>query len=184
MPVWFENDAPNTTSRSDSFMSQLATGVPLRPSTPAPSGWWSETWPLALNVVSTGAPSASASASDVVHVEAGAVTDDDHRPTGRRRSGRRASSSDVGGRRDLDGRRRGRGGTAAGTLGGRVHLHLVGQHQVGDLALDERVLERERHQLGVVRVGQHGLREPATSANAAVRSRSWNAPRPSTFDGT
>ena len=24
----------------------------------------------------------------------------------------------------------------------------------------------------------------ATSANAAVRSTSWNAPRPSTFDGT
>ena len=42
MPVWFENDAPNTSSRSDSFISQLATGVPLRPSTPAPSGWWSE----------------------------------------------------------------------------------------------------------------------------------------------
>ena len=34
MPVWFENDAPNTSSRSDSFMSQMATGVPLRPSTP------------------------------------------------------------------------------------------------------------------------------------------------------
>ena len=44
-------------------MSQLATGVPLRPSTPAPSGWRSETCPLALNVVRTGAPSASASSS-------------------------------------------------------------------------------------------------------------------------
>ena len=55
MPVWFENDAPTTTSRSDSFISQLATGVPLRPSTPAPSGWVSGTSPLALNVVSTGA---------------------------------------------------------------------------------------------------------------------------------
>ena len=61
MPVWFENDAPSTISRSDSFISQLATGVPLRPSTPAPSGWWSEIRPLALNVVRTGAWSASAS---------------------------------------------------------------------------------------------------------------------------
>ena len=34
MPVWFANDAPNTSSRSDSFMSHDATGVPLRPSTP------------------------------------------------------------------------------------------------------------------------------------------------------
>ena len=48
MPVWFENDAPNTTSRSLSFMSQLATGVPLRPSTPAPSGWRSEICALGL----------------------------------------------------------------------------------------------------------------------------------------
>ena len=63
MPVWFENDAPTTTNRSDSFISQLATGVPLRPSTPAPSGWVSGTIPLALNVVSTGAPSRSASAT-------------------------------------------------------------------------------------------------------------------------
>ena len=38
IPVWLEKDAPTTTSRSDSFISQLATGVPLRPSTPAPSG--------------------------------------------------------------------------------------------------------------------------------------------------
>ena len=38
MPVWFEKLAPNTTSRSLSFMNQLATGVPDRPSTPHPSG--------------------------------------------------------------------------------------------------------------------------------------------------
>ena len=61
MPVWFENDAPTTMSRSDSFISQLATGVPLRPRTPAPSGWVSGTRPFALNVVSTGACSRSAS---------------------------------------------------------------------------------------------------------------------------
>ena len=62
MPVWLENDAPSTSSRSASFMTQLATGVPLRPSTPAASGWSSPIWPFALNVVITGAPSCSASA--------------------------------------------------------------------------------------------------------------------------
>ena len=63
MPVWFANDAPNTTSRSDSFMSHDATGVPLRPSTPHASGWSSATMPLALNVVAIGAFSRSASAT-------------------------------------------------------------------------------------------------------------------------
>ncbi len=38
IPVWLAKDAPITISRSASFISQLATGVPLRPSTPAPSG--------------------------------------------------------------------------------------------------------------------------------------------------
>ena len=62
MPVWLENEAPSTSSRSASFMTQLATGVPLRPRTPAASGWSSPIWPFALNVVMTGAPSCSASA--------------------------------------------------------------------------------------------------------------------------
>ena len=64
-------------------MNQLATGVPLRPSTPQASGWSSAIWPLALNVVITGAPSRSASAITCIAVEAGAVPDDDHRPLGR-----------------------------------------------------------------------------------------------------
>ena len=65
-------------------MNQLATGVPLRPSTPQASGWSSAIWPLALNVVITGAPSRSASAIIASHVKARAVTDDDHRTLGRR----------------------------------------------------------------------------------------------------
>ena len=48
MPVWLENDAPSTSSRSASFMTQLATGVPLRPSTPAASGWSSADLALGL----------------------------------------------------------------------------------------------------------------------------------------
>lgn len=43
-------------------MNQLATGVPLRPSTPVASAWSSGNWPLALKVVITGAPVCSASA--------------------------------------------------------------------------------------------------------------------------
>ena len=62
MPVCCENEAPNTIRRSDSFMNQLATGVPLRPSTPPPSGWRSLIRPLPLKVVMTGQFSASASA--------------------------------------------------------------------------------------------------------------------------
>src|SRR4029453_4940650 len=59
MPVWLAKLAPNTTSTSDSFISQLATGVPLRPSTPPPSGWLSAIWPLALHAVRAGAPPAA-----------------------------------------------------------------------------------------------------------------------------
>ena len=62
MPVWLENDAPKATTRSHSFMNHEAIGVPLRPRTPQPRGWWSEIWPLALNVVATGAPICSARA--------------------------------------------------------------------------------------------------------------------------
>ena len=38
MPVWFEKLAPKTSRQSDSFITQLATGVPLRPRTPAARG--------------------------------------------------------------------------------------------------------------------------------------------------
>ena len=47
MPARLENEAPTTSTRSDSFISQLATDVPLRPRTPAAKGWSSATrpWP-------------------------------------------------------------------------------------------------------------------------------------------
>ena len=62
MPVWFEKEEPNTIMRSDSFMNQLAMGVPLRPRTPPAKGCWSEISPLPLKVVITGAFSFSAKA--------------------------------------------------------------------------------------------------------------------------
>ncbi len=39
----------------------------------------------------------------------------------------------------------------------RLDLHLVGEHEVGDVATDDRGLARHVHQLGVGRSGVHGL---------------------------
>ena len=41
--------------------------------------------------------------------------------------------------------------------GGGQGLHLVGEHEVGDTPLPERVLARQVHQLDVVGVALHGL---------------------------
>ena len=49
-------------------------------------------------------------------------------------------------------------GEPAAGVAGRERLHLVGEHEVRDAALHERVLAREAHQLGVVGVALHGLR--------------------------
>ena len=136
MPVWFENDAPNTSSRSDSFMSQLT-----RPACRCgrarrtPSGWSSGTMPLALNVVSDRRVERSASATTSSMLEARAVPDHDHRPLRagdererlarpRRRAARsRGRRTRPLGPPTLARRRRGQ------------HLHLVGQHEVRDAAL-------------------------------------------------
>ena len=89
MPVWLANDAPNTISRSDSFMCHDATGVPLRPSTPHASGWSSATIPLALNVVRIGAFNSFGEPHDVVDAAPRAVADD------RRPAAARAAMSAV-----------------------------------------------------------------------------------------
>ena len=54
------------------------------------------------------------------------------------------------------------------TVGGRECLHLVGEDQVGDVTLDDRVLAGKGHQLGMVasRAGQSGSKR-ATGPNAA-----------------
>ena len=185
MPVWLENDAPNTSEQVGLVHQPAdATGVPLRPSTPAPSGWLSGTRPLALNVVSTGAPSRSASARTSSHGDAGAVPDDDHRPAGvaHERGGAASSAPSAGAIAQV--------GEPAGRGRGRPrrdgqHLHLVGQHEVGDAAAVDRVLDRECHRArrGRSRRARSSWR-PRRRRRRADRSRSWNAPRPSTFDGT
>ena len=151
MPVWFENDAPNTSSRSASFISQLATGVPLRPSTPQASGWSSAIWPLALNVVMHRAPSRSASAITASMSNAGTVADDDHRTLRRRASSAIARSTGSPGGAICASGDRPLGRRPPRRLAGQ-RLHLVGKHEVGDAPLHERVLAGERHQLGVVGV--------------------------------
>ena len=45
----------------------------------------------------------------------------------------------------------------SGLVARRVHLHLVGKHEVGDVATDDRVLHRQRRQLGMMRGDVYGL---------------------------
>ena len=90
MPVWLENDAPSTSSRSASFITQLATGVPLRPSTPA--GERVVVGDLALRLEGRDHRRAEllGQRDDRRHVVAGAVADDDHRPLRAARAARSA----------------------------------------------------------------------------------------------
>ena len=183
MPVWLENDAPNTRSASASFITHDATGVPLRPSTPQPSGWWSETWPLALNVVSTGARSRLGELHHGVHVEPGAVADDDHRAAGPGSSTATASTVALAG-----------GGTSVRPPGrpDRRRGHLRAGWTCTSSGSTRWPTPRSTTACLSARVissawsdpGSSVREKPATSENAPARSRSWNAPRPSTLDGT
>ena len=127
--------------------------MPERPSTPAPSGWVSGTNPLARNVVSTGAPSRSASARTAsVASRAPCPT----MITGRRAARSRSSAASSGGGAMRRSARR-----PSGPCGGRVRgqvLHLVGEHEVGDAAPVDRVLDRGGGELGVVGARVHGHR--------------------------
>ncbi len=156
IPVWFANEAPNTISRSDSFISHDATGVPLRPSTPQASGCVVGDDPLGLERGEDRRVQALGQAHDVVDAATRAVPHDDDGPA-------RARDERVG---LLD---RGRGGrdreigdaptraTGPRAVGRGERLHLVGQHEVGDAALVERVLAREVHELDLVGVAVHRL---------------------------
>ena len=156
MPVWFENEAPSTISRSASFMNQLATGVPLRPSTPQASGWSSAICPLALNVVITGAPSPLGQSDHLIAVKAGPVADDDDRALGGLRAGRSPARCDAAGGLISSGVSRPSGPRRVAVAGGKG-LHLVGEDQVRGALLEDRVLAGERHQLGVLGGLEHRL---------------------------
>ena len=152
IPVWLAKEAPTTISRSASFISQLATGVPLRPSTPAPSGWVSGIRPLALKVVRTGALSRSArSRSGPAACRAPCPAISTGRLLAEIMAAARASSGWLGwvepsGQPAL----RGLGGGVTG-----LGLDLVRQHQVGDAAGVQGMLDRQGGQLGMVAAGVH-----------------------------
>ena len=182
MPVWFENDAPTTTSRSDSFISQLATGVPLRPRTPAPSGWVSGTSPLALNVVSTGAPSRSASASSCVRPR--------RAPWPTTNTGRRGVAQQDRSRR----RPPRRPARSAGVVNRPAGVAASASEGCSCTSSGSTRCATPRRSTACLTASAASsawslpdwtvVVETATSRNTADRSRSWNAPRPITFEGT
>ena len=183
MPVWFENDAPKATIRSLSFMNQLAMGVPLRPSTPQPNGWRSEICPLALNVVATGAAIFSA------------------RATTASMSKRAPAPTMISGRRAAAMRSTAAARTSAGGATSRCATRPAGPPAAAPSAAGSTCTSsgstrwptaRSTTAFLQARVMSSAWLLPActvwlyvaTSANAASRSRSWNAPRPATAEGT
>jgi hypothetical protein len=167
MPVWLLKLAPNTSRRSDSFMNQLATGVPLRPSTPQPSGWRSEIWPLALKVVSTGACRRSARASTSGMLKRAPWPT---MITGRLAARRRREGGGEGVVRRVD-RARGEatlGAAGMGVGGGGGLGDLVGEDEVGDAAAEDRVLAGEVHELGVAAALQDGLTPQGDAAEGGL----------------
>ncbi len=142
--------------------------MPERPRTPQPAGGRRARVPLALKVVMTGASMCSAKAQDLVPVRAGAVAADDHRPLGGREQLDRPGQlgfrrGDAGGGHP-PGRGRARRLGEAGQL-----LHLVGEDEVGDVALHDGVLHGQGGQLGGVSgaAPSGSTRPPAENASAS-----------------
>ena len=156
-------------------MSQLATGVPLRPSTPAPSGCVSGTNPLALKVVSTGAPSRAASASSSARA--------DRAPWPTTNTGRSASTSS-------------RAAAATSSVAGPVRPtearpvgNAAGASEVSSCTSSGSTrCATPRWSTACLTASAASsawslplwttVDETVTSEKTAVRSRSWNAPRP------
>ena len=183
MPVWLENDAPSTSSRSASFITQLATGVPLRPSTPAASGWSSPIWPLALNVVITGAPSCSASAVTALMWKRAPWPT---MITGRfePRSSRRASAIDSSGGEIVDGDTRPVGPPASAPSGAGSVCTSSGKIRCATSRRSSAFLHARFISSTGLESCSTGWLQAATEPNAPDRSTSWNAPGPSTCVST
>ena len=161
--VWFENDAPSTSRQSASATVWLATGMPERPSTPQPSGWSSGIVPLALNVEMTGASRCSANARTASRWARAPLPMTIAGLAAAPSSSTARCSSASGGAIVVAATRPAAGGRPASATPGQL-LHLVGQHEVGDVALHDGVLHRQRGQLGRVRraTGRSGsTRRPA-----------------------
>ena len=150
-------------------MSQLATGVPLRPSTPQPSGWSVGDLALGLERRDDRRVERFGEREHGGHVEAGAVADDDHRPAragDERRARRRAPRPAARSRRSAS-RPPGRRGAARRRPG--ATCTSSGSTRWATPRSTSACLQRERHQLGVVGACRaRSARTPPTSANAAV----------------
>ena len=182
MPVWLANDAPSTTSRSASFMSQLATGVPLRPRTPAASGWSSGTAPLALKVVTIGAPRRSASAT------IGSMSSRAPWPTmktgrvARARRSSAAASDSAGG--PISERPTRPSGSATGASGAGSVCTSSGKTRWATSRRSRACLQASAISSAWWLSGSTVWLHAATGANAAGRSTSWKAPGPRTWMST
>jgi hypothetical protein len=91
-----------------------------------------------------------------VAMKAGTVADDDHGAPGCGDQLQRAVERRRR-RANLDLGQPPVGPGSLGAVGGRECLHLVREDQVGGALLEDRVLARERHQLGVLGGLEHGL---------------------------
>ena len=147
---------PSTSRQSALATVWLATGMPERPRTPQPSGWSSGIVPLALKVEITG------------RVEVLGEARAPRRGGGGRRCRRRSPARLPHEQLDRRGAaRRPAGAMAVAAMrpagsGRRVLdagelLHLVGQHEVGDVALHDGVLHGQRRELGGVARREDGL---------------------------
>ena len=181
IPVWLAKEAPTTISRSASFISQLATGVPLRPSTPAPSGWVSGIRPLALKVVRTGALSRSARRrSGPVACRAPCPAISTGRLLAEIMAAARASSGWLGWvRRPAS---RPCGVLAAASLGW-VWTSSGSTRWATPRASRACLTARAASSAWSLPACTSAV-QAATSRKMAVRSRSWKAPRPRTLEGT
>lgn len=182
MPVWFANDAPNTRIASDSFMNQLATGVPERPRTPAASGWESGIWPFALKVVITGAPRRSASST------IGSMWKRAPWPTitiGRRDARMRnsAASSDSFGGAIADGAIRPAGPDGSASPAGIV-CTSSGKIRWAGPGASSACLQASVISSACLESRSTVWLQAATVPNAPARSTSWKAPGPSTWVST
>ena len=167
----------STISRSASFITQQATGVPLRPSTPQASGWSSGIWPLALKVVMTGAPSRSASAITAAMSKRAPwptmITGRDDPAISSHRLGER-----LGGRARCGRRRSGRPGAGRGALAAPgASAPRRGRSGARRRGVSVACLHASSIELGVVGCrGSTVWLHAATAPNAPRRSTSWKAP--------
>ncbi len=178
MPVWLENEAPTTISRSDSFISQLATGVPRAAEHAGAERVVVGDQALGLERGEHGGAQRARPASRTCrHRGAGAVARRRSPVAGPPRSSSAAAASSASGA----GPTRRSASRPSGPPAPCVGRQRPAPRRAGPggrrRGRRRACLTASVGQLGVVASRPAPCRSrPATSPNAAVRSRSWNAP--------